>query len=67
MNRTGLLATVALIAAIAALALSIWSAVMAARTRDEIRSLGDILAGAPSPFRMTLDRPAPPQFDPDDR
>ena len=67
MNRTGLVATVALIAALFALALSVWSAVMVARTRDEIRSLGDILAGGPSPFRMTLDRPPPPQFDPDDR
>ena len=67
MTRATLLATVALFAAAAALAVSIWAAVIAAQTRDDIRALGDVLAGSASPFRMSLDRPPPPQFDPEDR
>ena len=67
MTRTGLVATVALFAALTALAVSIWAAVLVSRTRDEIRALGDILAVSATPLRMSIDRPPPPEFDPDDR
>lgn len=67
MTRSGLVATVALFAAVTALAVSIWAAVTATRTREEIRELGDILARSATPFRMSIDRPPPPEFDPDDR
>ena len=66
-TRAGLVATVALFAALTALAVSVWAAVTAAQTRDEIRSLGEILTRSATPLRMSLDRPPPPQFDPEDR
>lgn len=63
MTRTGLLATTALVTALLALAVSVWAAVSAARTHDEIRHLGEILTAGPSPHRMSLDRPPPPELD----
>lgn len=67
MTRPGLLATVALFAALTALAVSIWAGITAAQTREDIRALGEILTGSATPFRMSMDRPPPPQFDPEDR
>ena len=66
MTRSALIATVALFAALAALAVSVWAAVVAADTRDEIRTLGEVLSRSATPLRMS-DRPPPPQFDDEDR
>ena len=65
MTRTGVVAATALVMALLALAVSLWTAVSAARTRDEIRQLGEILSAGTSPHQMSMDRPPPPQLDPE--
>lgn len=65
MTRASLVATTALLTALVALAVSVWAASQAAETRDEIRHLGEILSAGASPHRMSMDRPPPPQLDPE--
>lgn len=64
--RPRLLMVTALVCSILALILSTWAAYDSARTRDEIRRLGDLLAGSRS-GAMRLEVVHPPELDPDDR
>lgn len=62
-SRTNFFAATALVTALLALAISVWAAISASRTHEEIRHLGDLLSAGTSPHQMSLDHPPPPQLD----